>query len=177
MPDQANQAEPDTVNVFLAGIPDLTRRSRFPSLDPERANAVFKAMLDGGDSEAAILSVVGELNERDDGSDWKARFILHALGTHACGKGKDAERAKVEAAFVKALQADHPAAIKTFLTMQLQYIAQEQSIESLIAQFAANDVQLTDAVAATLTAIGELCKHLEFYLTGNQSRFIVQYVH
>ena len=58
-------------------------------------------------------------------------------------------------AFTEALNTDRPASVKTFLVMQLQWIADKDAIDVLTAQLDSDDAALVDAVAATLTAIGK----------------------
>lgn len=136
-------------NTYLSRIPELVKGRRFPSMPPEVADEMLAELL--AKPNAVTIAIIDTLSEIDDGSDWKSRFLLKAL----VSQSQDASRAKVQQAFTEALNTDRPASVKTFLVMQLQWIADKDAIDVLTAQLDSDDAALVDAVAATLTAIGK----------------------
>ena len=133
--------------------PELERGSRFPSLAPEKAEKLFDEILGAG--EPAISGIIDGLNEVDDGKDWKARFVLGALASYVGSAGREERRKSLEQAFIKALQGDRPAPVKTFLVMQLQWFAGAASAAAIAAQLGSDSNPLIDASVATLVAIGD----------------------
>lgn len=136
-------------NTYLSRIPELVKGRRFPSMPPEVADEMLAELL--AKPNAVTIAIIDTLSEIDDGSDWKSRFLLKAL----VSQSQDASRAKVQQAFTEALNTDRPASVKTFLVMQLQWIADKDAIDVLTAQLNSDDAALVDAAAATLTAIGK----------------------
>ena len=136
-------------NTYLSRIPELVKGRRFPSMPPEVADEMLAELL--AKPNAVTIAIIDTLSEIDDGSDWKSRFLLKAL----VSQSQDASRAKVQQAFTEALNSDRPARVKTFLVMQLQWIADKDAIDVLTAQLDSDDAALVDAAAATLTAIGK----------------------
>ena len=126
-------------NTYLSRIPELVKGRRFPSMPPEVADEMLAELL--AKPNAVTIAIIDTLSEIDDGSDWKSRFLLKAL----VSQSQDASRAKVQQAFTEALNTDRPASVKTFLVMQLQWIADKDAIDVLTAQLDSDDAALVDA--------------------------------
>ncbi|MFT5524185.1 MAG: hypothetical protein ACI9HK_002136 [Pirellulaceae bacterium] len=140
-------------NVWLERIPKLEDGRRNPGLDPAAAAKLFDDLLKQG--ESAINSVIGSLGDIDNGKDWKTRLLLHGLVIHTGAQDRQKDRARLEQFYAAALLDERSAATKTFLAMQLQWFATGPAVPALAAQLASDDIQLVNAAAAALTAIGE----------------------
>ena len=140
-------------NRWLHQIPELDRGRRFPSLAPDQSRKLFDELLAAGDDE--ITGIIDTLGEVDDGKDWKARFVLGALASYVGAPDRKADQKKLEQVYAKALQADRPAGVKTFVAMQLQWFGTASSVQVLADQLSSKDRQLVDASAASLCAIGK----------------------
>ena len=150
----ATETETEKKNdKWLHHVLELEDGKRFPSLPPDRATKLFDDILAAG--EGAVAGLIDGLNEVDDGKDWKVRFVLGALASHVGAKETAAGRKKLEKAYTAALQDDRPEAVRTFVTMQLQWFGGPGCVAAVAEQLASDNTQLVDAAAATLTAIGK----------------------
>lgn len=144
-------AETD-IDALFTRIPELEEGVRFPALDPAEAPGLFDEVLSGG--EGAVGAIFDRLQEIDDGTDWKARFLLHALATHVSGEGRDEARKELQAACASAAVSDRPASLRTFVLQQLRWIADGEVVATVAPLVTDADRQLADAALAVMVSVG-----------------------
>ena len=128
------------------------RKSQGKLTGPTRAEAkkVYDRILAGGAD--SIVGVIDLLAEVDDGKDYKARYVLHALMTYVCGPGKAGQRAMVIDAVVSQLGGRRPKAVQGFLIAQLHLCADGRVAAALGGLL--TDEDLCEPAARALQAIG-----------------------
>jgi hypothetical protein len=153
------------IAAVLAKIPELEEGRRFPGLDPGLAPALFDEVLGGGDG--AVAALADRLREVDDGTDWKARFLVHALATHVSAPGREDDRKRLAALYAAQLGGTRPKPVQTFVLQQLQLIAGPDTLGAVAPLLLDPDPQLCDAAAATMVAVGGASlPHLRSALEG-----------
>ena len=115
-----------------------------------QAEKICDAILAGG--AGSIVGVIDMLAEVDDGKDYKARYVLHALAMYVCRPGKAGQRRMVVEAIASQLGGRRPKAIQRFLIGQLQLCADGRVAARLGGLLA--DEKLCASAAAALLAIG-----------------------
>ena len=94
----------------------------------EEAVQILDPILTGG--KGAIAAVMDLLKPVDDGADYKARYVLHAMAQYVNRKGKEEEQSMVVDALLSALKGrDKP--IQGFLIRQLQVCADGRASATL----------------------------------------------
>lgn len=83
----------DKIAELVDQIPALDKRGTFTGPSWDEALPILDGVLAAG--RDGVLAVIGMLKEIDDGSDYKARYVLHALSQYAGRPGKEAARAIV----------------------------------------------------------------------------------
>jgi hypothetical protein len=76
-------------SALLDRLPEL-RKGKMPPIDPKLNAELVNTVVAGG--KPSVTELIDELQEVDDGSDWKGRFLLHALVTSAGTPGQDKQR-------------------------------------------------------------------------------------
>lgn len=148
---------PETdIDALFARIPELEDGVRFPALDPAEAPVLFDEVLAGGDE--AIGAIVDRLREIDDGTDWKARFLLHALATHVSGEGRGDVRKALQAAYAGAAVSERPAPVRTFVLQQLRWIADDEAVATVAPVVVDGDRPLADAALAVMVSVGRAAR-------------------
>ena len=115
------------------------------------ARKVYDQVLAGG--AECIAGIIDMLREVDDGSDYKARYVLHAIATYVCRPGGERQRAMVATALARQLGGDRPKAVQGFVIRQLQFCGDGQVADTLGKLLA--DKELCEPAAMALTAIGD----------------------
>jgi len=115
------------------------------------AEKVYDKILKGGPD--SIIGVIDMLAEIDDGKDYKARYVLHAIAAYICRPGKEKQRATAIDAIASQIGGDRPKAIQRFLVRQLQVCGDGRAAATLGKHLL--DKDLYEPVAAALVAIGE----------------------
>ncbi len=138
--------------TWLQRVPELEQNRLRPGMDPVKAEVLFSDILAAG--ESAVLSLIDSLNPVDDGKDWKARHLLHGLVTFASKPSQAEQRKTLEAIYSTQIQTERPSEVKTFIVMQLQWMATKDSCSALAEQLSSVDPQLIDAASRALVQIG-----------------------
>jgi len=142
-------------NPVLNSLPDL-QDGRMPTIDPKLANEAVQTVFTGG--KDAITGVIGSLREVDDGTDWKARFMLQALVIAAGNPDRDAPRRMLATILLDEAAGSRPVPIRSFLLARLRLIADKDMVAKLIPLAGADHPQLADAAATVLVSIGTPAK-------------------
>ncbi|HEX7897515.1 MAG TPA: HEAT repeat domain-containing protein [Planctomycetota bacterium] len=138
------------------GIPELVEK--MPPLDKggtftapawDEAIPVFDAILKGN----GVSAVIDLLKPVDDGQDYKARYVLHAMAQYLGRPGKEVARAKFSTDLAAALSSDKPASVRGYLARQLQVIGGREAVPALGKALA--DPELCEFAAQALLAIGD----------------------
>ena len=109
-------AASDKLKKLVEKMPEAKGTLTGPSW--AEATPVFDEILKGG--AESIVGVIGMLKPVDDGTDMKARYVLHAVTTYACGPGKEKARACVAGAIASQL-AGQGKDNQGFLMRQLEF--------------------------------------------------------
>lgn len=143
----------DATDAMLARLPELEDGVRFPAIDPALTAELCAALVAA--APASIAALAGRLNAVDDGSDWKVRFLLHALATRVAAPGRDADRASFLRACEALLDDAHPPHVQAFIASQVQLAGDASVLPSLASRLNHADGRLVDAAASAMVAIGE----------------------
>ena len=101
----------------------------------------------------AVAGLVARLKEVDDGTDYRARYLLHVLAIWLGHPDRAAARQAFEAALLREAEGEHPKGVRRFLLQQLRICGTRRSIAVLGRALA--DADLGEDAAAALEAIGE----------------------
>jgi HEAT repeat protein len=83
----------DKIAELVDQIPALDKRGTFTGPSWDEAMPILDGVLAAG--KDGVLAVLALLKEVDDGSDYKARYVIHALAQYVGRPGKEAARAVV----------------------------------------------------------------------------------
>jgi HEAT repeat protein len=130
-------------------IPALDKRGTFTGPTWEDAIKVFDAVLAGG--KESVVGVVAMLKDVDDGSDYKARYVLHGLAQYVGRAGKEKERAVFNEALASQLGGDRSKGVQGFVARQLQVVGGKAAAPALAKLL--SDPDLCEYAAQALLAI------------------------
>jgi len=116
----------------------------------QEATPIYDEILKGGADN--IAGLIGMLSKIDDGKDFKARYVLHAIVTYTCSPGKEAHRACVAKAIASQLSGQSKDN-QAFLMRQLE-LCGDAKVAPAIGRFLC-DEKVSAPAAAALTAIGK----------------------
>lgn len=143
----------ETIDAILSRLPDLEDGIRFPAIDAAVTADACTAILAA--APASIAALAGRLQAVDDGSDWKARFLLHALATHVSGPGRASDRANLQSACGALLDEARPPHVQAFIAAQIQLFGDASILPVLASRLRHADERLVDAAVAAMVAIGD----------------------
>ena len=83
----------DKIAELVDQIPALDKRGTFTGPSWDEALPILDGVLAAG--KEGVLAVLALLKEVDDGSDYKARYLIHALAQYVGRPGKEAARTVV----------------------------------------------------------------------------------
>jgi hypothetical protein len=138
------------------GVPELV--DKMPPLDKggtftapawDEAIPIFDAILKAD----GVSAVIDLLKPVDDGQDYKARYVLHALAQYLGRPGKEDARVKFSTALAAQLSGDKPASVRGYLARQLQVIGGREAVPALGKALA--DPEICEYAAQALLAIGD----------------------
>ena len=164
MPD-TDQQKLNPKDPAAAGI-----HSKFTGPEPEVAEKVFAAIIEGG--RESILELLAALREPGDAgyTDYKARYVLHGMCLHAGLPGKEEQRrllAETLASQLKGGSLSTP--VKRSLIRELQVAGEKESISALAECLA--DTDLCDSAVQALLAIRtEVAEPLRKALSNSKGR-------
>ena len=136
----------DTVNT----APDLDRSGKVHGVTWEESSKAYDKIIAKG--KDGYLQVAGMLQEVDDGTDYKPRYVLHGIAAYLTGPGKEAQRKEFAGALASALGGEMPKAVQGFLIRQLQVAGGKEVVDVLGKQLL--DADNWDYAAQALLAIG-----------------------
>lgn len=131
-------------------LPDLDKHGKVDGPPPEAAAKLFDALIAGGTD--AVDTIIGMVNEVDDGADYKARYALHGLAMRCGSPDRAGRRAMLNRALVAQLKKPLPTSIKTFLIQQALWVGGDESVQVLATLL--HDEKLKAPATAALQAIG-----------------------
>ncbi len=138
------------LKTVLDNTPDhVNGKHEGPS--PTDAPKLFDSILEH--KSTAIIAIIESLDEVDDGSDYKSRFLLHGVATYVCGPGKEKQRKMVAGAIASLLDGPQVASVKTYMLQTLQLIGDKDNVNAIANHL--HDDKLGDPAAAALVAIGK----------------------
>jgi HEAT repeat protein len=140
------------VTALVESMPKADRETdgKYTGPSPETAEQAVRQILDGG--VESVLKLVGMLDAADDGSDYKAHYLLHATATYSAETGRERHRKTVVAALLRGLAADAPTAVKARLLEELKWVGRAESVGP-VGRFLADET-LGAQAADVLVAVG-----------------------
>jgi HEAT repeat protein len=142
----------DTViSALIDQMPPLGGDGKLVGPARPEAEKVYDQVLAAG--RDGLLAVIGLLKGTDDGSDYRARYVLEGLAAYVCRADRKDQRAVFVQTLASQLSGDRPKAVVQFLIRRLQTAGDKSAVESL-AKLLSDDALANEAVAA-LTAIGQ----------------------
>ncbi|RPH35868.1 MAG: hypothetical protein EHM91_16700, partial [Planctomycetota bacterium] len=133
----------DKIADLVDQIPALDKRGTFTGPSWDEAMPILDGILAAG--KEGVLAVIGMVKPVDDGSDYKARYVLHALAQWVGRPGKEAARTIVAEALA--------AKPNDYCARQLQVCGTKNQAPALGRMLA--DPELCESAAQALLAIRE----------------------
>lgn len=115
------------VKELVDRIPPLDTGGTFTGPTWEEAAAICDDILKA-DGVGAVIDL---LNPVDDGQDYKARYVLHAMAQYVGRPGKEAERLKYCGALASRLSSDTHVSVRGYVARQLQVVGGPESVPAL----------------------------------------------
>src|SRR5258706_15039968 len=139
----------DKLAEIVGQIPELDKRGTFTGPTWDDAIKIFDAVLAGG--KESVVGVVAMLKDLDDGSDYKARYVLHGLAQYLGRPGKEAARATFAEALASQLGGDRGKSVQGYVARQLHVAGAKEAAPALGKMLADPDV--SEYAAQALLAI------------------------
>jgi hypothetical protein len=139
----------DKLAEIVGQIPELDKRGTFTGPTWDDAIKIFDSLLAGGPE--SIVGVVAMLREVDDGTDFKARYVIHGLAQYLGRPGKEAARAMFSGALASQLGGDRPKGVQGYVARQL-HVAGGREAASALGKLLA-DPDVSEYAAQALLAI------------------------
>lgn len=139
----------DKLAELVEKVPALDKRGTFTGLPWEEMLPVFDGVIELG--REGVAGVVAMLKDVDDGSDYKARYVLHGLAQYAGRPGKEAARTMLAGALASQLGGDRPKGAQGFVARQLHVMGGKEAAPALGKLLA--DPDLAEYAAQALLAI------------------------
>jgi hypothetical protein len=118
-----------TIADWVNQVPALDPDGKLTGPLPPTMGGVFAGCLALG--AAGLGDLIGRLQEVDDGSDYRVRYVLHGLAVYVCAPERQDQRALLCRVLAEAINGPRPAAIRGFLVRQLQVCGTRQEIPAL----------------------------------------------
>jgi len=141
----------DKIAELVDQVPALDKRGTFTGPSWEEATPWLDGILAAGRDGA--VAVVAMLKEIDDGSDYKARYALHALAQYTGRPGKEAARKTLVDALASQLGGDRSKGVQGYVARQLQVVGSKDAAPALGKLL--GDPDLCEFAAQALLAIRE----------------------
>ncbi len=119
----------DKLAELVDRVPPLDKRGTFTGPAWEEIIPVLDGLLAGG--RESLIGVVALLKDVDDGADYKARYLLHALAQYLGRPGKEAGRTLFVEALASQLGAERSKSAVGYLARQLQVIGDKSAVPAL----------------------------------------------
>jgi hypothetical protein len=143
-------ADNDKLKLLIDKIPDLDKRGTVHGPPWSDVEPSFDIILAG--QPDSLFALVGMLQEVDDGTDWKVRYILHGIAIYLGREDKSKQRALYTSALALQLKGKHPAPVKRFVLQQLRTVGGPEVLDAVGANLTSEDLHAEAANA--LLAIG-----------------------
>ena len=140
---------PAALAALVESMPDCDRDGKYTGPAPDVALKAVHEILKGGKDNIAAL--VGMLREPGTGDDYKAHYLLHAVGTHVRRPGAEEERQLVCEALGSTLDGEAPSLAKAHVLEELKWIGGKESVPAISKMLL--DPKLYDFAAEALVAI------------------------
>lgn len=138
------------------------------------AEKIFDPIL--ADGPAAVEGIIQLIPDKDVGSDYKARYAIHALAVYTTRPGKEKQRAIVQQALLAQLGKSSSKIVQSLIMRTLQYAGDASAVPALAGYL--NDVELVDPAALAMVALkGDAAKLLAAALekaSGRSKLAIIQ---
>ena len=131
-------------------MPRLDKRGTMTGPNRIVAERVYDEILKGG--AASIAGIVDLLHEVDDGTDWKARYVLHGMAHYLGGPDKSEPRAAYLKGLSSKIGSKTPKPIQGFVVRQLHVVGEASTLDTLGS--ALLDGDLYEDAAQAILAIG-----------------------
>lgn len=141
----------DKIAELVEQVPALDKRGTFTGPSWEEATPMLDGLVASG--RDGIVAVVAMLKEVDDGSDYKARYALHALAQYVGRPGKEAARKTFVDALASQLGGERSKGVQGYVARQLQVIGSKESAAALGKLLP--DPELCESATQALLAIRE----------------------
>jgi HEAT repeat protein len=119
----------DKIAELVDQVPALDKRGTFTGPTWEEAIPMLDGLLAAG--REGIVAVVAMLKDVDDGSDYKARYALHALAQYVGRPGKEAQRKTLVDALASQVGGDRSKGVQGYVARQLQVIGTKDAAPAL----------------------------------------------
>ncbi|MBI3858395.1 MAG: HEAT repeat domain-containing protein [Planctomycetes bacterium] len=139
----------DKISDLVDQVPALDKRGTFTGPSWEEAMPMLDGLLAAG--KEGIVAVVAMLKDVDDGSDYKARYALHALAQYVGRPGKEAQRTLFVDALASQLGGDRPRGAQGYVARQLHVVGSKDCAPALGRLL--GDAELGEYAAQALLAI------------------------
>src|SRR5262245_19912937 len=141
----------DKIAELVDQVPALDKRGTFTGPSWEEATPMLDGLIAAG--RDGLVAVIAMLKDVDDGSDYKARYALHALAQYVGRPGKESARKTFADALAAQLGGDRPKGVQGYAARQLQVIGSKESAPALGKLL--GDSDLCESAAQALLAIRE----------------------
>ncbi len=130
LPAFLHAGEPsEKLKALVNTVPDADPGGKHTGPDPATAMEAIQGVL--ADGKANIVSLVNMLKDPSEGEDYKAHYLLHAVGTHVKRPGAEDERRMVCEALCSTLDDERPTIVKAHVLEELKWIGGEESIPAI----------------------------------------------
>jgi len=140
----------EAIIALVNGTPDLDEFSKVHGAPWPENTKIYDALLENGAD--GIRQVVGMLQAVDDGTDYKPRYVIHALAMYTGKPEKKVQGKLLRETLCSELQEDYPASVKGYLLRQLQLCGDETNATAIGAFLL--DKENWEYAAQALQAIG-----------------------
>ena len=113
---------------LVNSMPDRDGSGKYTAPAPDVAGKAVQQILAGG--KTCLVELVGMLKEPDQGEDYKARLLLHAVSAHVSRPGAEKERQAACDALASTLGGSSPA-IQAAVLEELKWIGGPESVAAV----------------------------------------------
>lgn len=138
------------VAALVGKMPQLDKRGTLTGPRPAVAHRIYDEILSGG--AKSVAAIVDMLQDVDDGTDWKARYVLHGMAQYLGRPDKKEPRATYLEGLVSKLGGDTSKPVQRFVIRQLQVVGDGTVLDALGKALADGD--LYEPAAQAILAIG-----------------------
>ena len=163
-------ADPSDLAAIVGSMPNADGgEGKYTGPDPATALRAVETVLQGG--QTTVIALARMLVEPGQGEDYKARYLLHALATHAARPGAETERLMVCEALVSLLGGSTPKGVQAKILEELKWVGAKESAEPISRLLL--DETLYACAADALVAIGGTEGQLRRALVAAKGRVLV----